>query len=200
MSLPFEEEKTAANWLKETQKGYIRIGVLILLSKKPHHGYEIMKAVRERTMGFWRPTPGGIYPVLRDLEESGYIEGEWDAQKKRKRKIYTITATGKNILKRALAKQSQLANNMNDLFKDYIKEVLNVEAASIQAPRVPNIFSMFLEERRRKPEDTINILRHKHAQLEDMIDILQTELREINKKLVQLEQPKVKNTQKIDKN
>ena len=196
MSIPFEEEKTAANWLKETQKGYIRIAVLILLSKKPHHGYEIMKAVRERTMGFWRPTPGGIYPILRDLEQSGYIEGEWDTQKKRKRKIYRVTETGKNVLKRALAKQSQLANNMNDLFKDYIKEVLNVETASIQAPRVPNIFSMFLEERRRKPEDTINILRHKRAQLEDMIKILQTELREINKKLVQLEQPKGRNTQK----
>ena len=46
-----EEEKTAAHWLKETQKGYIRIAVLILLSKKPHHGYEIMREIKERTMG-----------------------------------------------------------------------------------------------------------------------------------------------------
>ena len=40
-------EEKAATWLKETQKGYIRIAVLILLNKKPHHGYEIMKAVEE---------------------------------------------------------------------------------------------------------------------------------------------------------
>ena len=59
-----EEEKAAAHWLKETQKGYIRIAVLILLSKKPYHGYEIMREIKERTMGFWRPTAGGIYPIL----------------------------------------------------------------------------------------------------------------------------------------
>ena len=47
-----EEEKVSAHWLKETQKGYICIAVLILLSKKPCHGYEIMKEIRERTMGF----------------------------------------------------------------------------------------------------------------------------------------------------
>jgi hypothetical protein len=46
-----EEEKTAAHWLKETQKGYIRIAVLILLSKKPYHGYEIMREIKERTGG-----------------------------------------------------------------------------------------------------------------------------------------------------
>jgi PAS domain S-box-containing protein len=30
---------------EEAQKGYIRIGVLILLNKKPSHGYEIMKEI-----------------------------------------------------------------------------------------------------------------------------------------------------------
>jgi DNA-binding PadR family transcriptional regulator len=40
-----DEEATASNWLKETQKGYIRIATLALLSKKPHHGYEIMKEI-----------------------------------------------------------------------------------------------------------------------------------------------------------
>ena len=79
-------EEKAANWFKETQKGYIRIAVLILLSKMPHHGYEIMKAVEERTSGFWRPTAGGIYPILQDLESLGYIEGEWEYQKKRNRR------------------------------------------------------------------------------------------------------------------
>jgi hypothetical protein len=31
-----QEEITAAHWLKETQKGYIRVAVLILLGKKPY--------------------------------------------------------------------------------------------------------------------------------------------------------------------
>ncbi len=66
------EDKTTANWMKEAQKGYIRMGVLILLNKKPSHGYEIMKEINSRTKGFWQPTAGGVYPILRDLEKSGY--------------------------------------------------------------------------------------------------------------------------------
>jgi DNA-binding PadR family transcriptional regulator len=81
-----DEEIAASNWLKETQKGYIRIATLILLSKKPHHGYEIMKEIRIRTKGFWKPTAGGMYPILKDLQKSGYIQGEWDKKTKRKKK------------------------------------------------------------------------------------------------------------------
>jgi hypothetical protein len=32
------QDKTTANWMKEAQKGYIRVAVLILLNKKPPHG------------------------------------------------------------------------------------------------------------------------------------------------------------------
>ncbi|HYB68690.1 MAG TPA: PadR family transcriptional regulator, partial [Candidatus Acidoferrales bacterium] len=121
-----EEEKTAAHWLKETQKGYIRIAVLILLSKKPYHGYEIMREIKERTGGFWRPTAGGIYPILQNLEKSGYVEGEWDVQKKRRRKTYKVTGTGELVLQRALGKESQIANSMSDLFREFMKDVLDV--------------------------------------------------------------------------
>jgi DNA-binding PadR family transcriptional regulator len=47
-----EDETTAGHWLKEAQEGYMRIAALILLSKKPYHGYEIMGEIKERTMGF----------------------------------------------------------------------------------------------------------------------------------------------------
>lgn len=187
-----EDEKAITDWLKETQKGYIRIAVLILLSKKPYHGYEIMKEVRERTMGFWRPTAGGIYPILRDLEDSGYVEGEWDAQKKRKRKIYKITGAGSVVLERALVKESQLATNMSNLFKEYMKDVLDVRVRSLQIPRLPNLFSLFLEERKEKPEDTISILEGKRAQLGEMIKKLQIQLEEIDRRLAKFEEPRQK--------
>ena len=192
--MQLEEEKTAANWLKETQKGYIRIAVLILLNKKPHHGYEIMKEVKERTGGFWRPTAGGIYPILQDLEESRYIKGEWDLQKKRKRKICRITEAGKAVLKRALDKENQLANSMSDLFEEYLKDVLDVKVNPIQMPRMPNLFSVFLEKRKKKPGDTINVLKEKRTQIDCMIEQLQKELGAINKRLAQLEKPKKETT------
>lgn len=185
--MPSEDEKTTTLWLKETQKGYLRIAVLILLSKKPHHGYEIMKEVRERTLGFWRPTAGGVYPILRDLEETGYVKGEWDNQTKRKRKIYEITETGRTVLERALAKESQLSSGMSDLFRDYVNDVLGVKVGLAKFPRVPNLLSAFLEEGEEKPEDTINVLKCKRSQLEEISRQLQKNLEAINARLAQLE-------------
>jgi hypothetical protein len=101
-----DEETAASNWLKETQEGYIRIATLILLSKEPHHGYEIMKETKERTRGLWKPTAGGMYPKFKDLQRSGYIQGEWDAKTRRRRKIYRITESGRTVLKRAVAKEN----------------------------------------------------------------------------------------------
>jgi DNA-binding PadR family transcriptional regulator len=191
-----KEEITAAHWLKETQKGYIRIAVLILLSKKPYHGYEIMREIKERTMGFWRPTAGGIYPILRNLEDSRYIEGKWDLQKKRKRKIFRITQAGKQVLQRSLAKESQIANSMSGLFTEFMKDVLDVEKP-FSMPRIPNLFAVFLEERKEKPEDTMNVLESKRKQIEKMTKELQKELAAINKRIVQLERSEQKGQERV---
>jgi len=191
-----EEEITAGHWLKETQKGYIRIAVLILLSKKPYHGYEIMREIKERTMGFWRPTAGGIYPILRNLEDSRYIKGKWDLQKKRKRKIFRITEAGKQVLERSLAKESQIANSMSGLFTEFMKDVLDVEKP-VSMSRLPNLFSVFLEERKEKPEDTMNVLESKRKQIEKMIKELQKELAAINKRIAQLERSEEKGGKRV---
>jgi len=191
-----QEEITAGHWLKETQKGYIRIAVLILLSKKPYHGYEIMREIKERTLGFWTPTAGGIYPILRNLEDSKYIEGKWDLQKKRKRKIFRITEAGKQVLKRSLAKESQIANSMSGLFTEFMKDVLDLEKP-VSMPRIPNLFSVFLEERKEKPEDTMNVLDSKRKQIERMIKELQKELAAIHKRIAQLERSEQKGRKRV---
>ncbi len=178
-------EEKASGWLKETQKGYIRIAVLILLNKKPHHGYEMMKAVDERTSGFWKPTAGGIYPILQDLENSRYIKGEWDCETKRKRKIYTITEEGKKVLEHTLAKENKLVATMIDLLKEYMKDVLDVEVNQAQLPKTP--FALFLEEGKSKPEDTKKVLENKRIHIEGMIKNMQEEVLQINKRLAQIE-------------
>jgi len=189
-----EQEKTASDWLKEAQKDYMRIAVLILLSKKRHHGYEIMKEVKERTEGFWKPTAGSIYPILRSLEKAGYIKGEWFFQKKRKRKIYQITEEGRLILERALIKQSQIANSMNTLFEEFTRNVLDMEIESLPMPRIPTPFSVFLEDRNKNPEDTPETLKMKRTRIEHIIEMLQNRLKIINKRLAKLEKAEEKNS------
>ena len=133
--------------MKEAQKGYIRMGVLILLNKKPSHGYEIMKEINSRTKGFWQPTAGGVYPILRDLEKSGYIKGQWETQKNRRLKVYKITESGEQILRKAILKQTEIFNNIGSLFREFSRDVLNVEAVDDSMPKIPSPFSAFLEEK-----------------------------------------------------
>ena len=178
-----EEEKAASNWLKETQKGYIRIATLILLSKKPYHGYEIMKEIKERTRGFWKPTAGGMYPVLKNLQESRYIQGEWNAKTGRRKKTYRITETGRTVLRRALAKENQLASSMRNLFEEYMKDVLQVEAEPSGILKMPLPLSELLKETEEKKEDTIKRLEEQRRQIQDMIKQLQKQLKTIKKRL-----------------
>ena len=185
-----EEEKTTTGWLKEAQKGYIRIAILILLNKKQYHGYEIMKEIKDRTRGFWRPTPGGVYPILRSLEKAGYIKGEWLFQEKRRRKIYRITDPGRLILEAALAKQTQIANSMSTLFNEFSRDVLDIETKVM--PRVPNPFSIFLEDRNKEPEDRLEALEMERKHIEHLSKMLQSKLRKINQKLAQLKEPERK--------
>lgn len=183
-----ENEEAGANWVKEMRRGYLRIAVLTLLSRKPRHGYEIMKEIKERSGGFWRPTAGGIYPILQSLEESGYVEGEWDAGQRRKRKTYRITEMGKPVLQQALARQNQIADSMSDLFREFMKDVLDVKSAA--RPPVPNLFSTFLEEKKERPEDTVNLLKRKRGHIEEVIENLQNELHVINRRLARMEPQK----------
>jgi DNA-binding PadR family transcriptional regulator len=176
------EEETAAKWLKESQKGYTRIALLILLSEKPHHGYEMMKEVEDKTEGFWKPTAGGVYPILQSLEKAGYIKGEWGPQK-RKRKIYRLTESGKLILDRALMKHSQIADSMNSLFEEYAKAVLDLDPKAVAMPRMPNPFSPFLE---KNSKNKLEALEMKRKRMQHMIEMLQKELKTVDERLATL--------------
>jgi PadR family transcriptional regulator PadR len=183
MTMQQDEETVALNWVKEMQKGYIRIATLILLSKKPYHGYEIMKEIKERTRGFWKPTAGGMYPVLKDLQESGYIQGEWDTKTRRRKKTYKITKSGRTVLKRALAKEKQLATTMRNLFEEYIKDVLEVDTQQSLTLSIPLPLSDLLIEANEKEEDTTRRLEEQRRKIQGMIEHLQKNLETINKRL-----------------
>ena len=177
-------DKTASNWMKEAQKGYIRIGVLILLNKKPSHGYEIMSEIKDRTGGFWKPTAGGVYPILRNLEKTGYIKGEWHKQKNRRIKTYRITEKGKIILKNAVIKQNEIANNINTMFQEFARDVLDMESAKVSMPVMPNLFAAFLEEETRKKTD-VEELADQRRQLKQHVRMMQEKLKSIEKELAE---------------
>jgi DNA-binding PadR family transcriptional regulator len=176
------EEKVTANWVKEAQKGYIRIGILILLNKKPSHGYEIMKEINNRTKGFWKPTAGGVYPILGNLEKSGYIKGEWQIQKNRKLKVYKIRESGELILRRAIVKQAEISNNIGSLFREVARDVLDIETENASMPNIPSLFSPFLEEKT-SSEETLKHLENEREHTNEAVKMMQDQLKQIDKRI-----------------
>ena len=75
--------------------GDLQLVLLALLAERPSHGYELIKALEERSGGFYSPSPGMIYPALTWLEEVGYASVAAEGTKK----LYSITETGRAYLK-----------------------------------------------------------------------------------------------------
>jgi DNA-binding PadR family transcriptional regulator len=75
---------------KTLASGDLRFIILALLSEKPGHGYEIIKAIEEHSSGIYSPSPGMVYPALTYLEELGYTASESEGTKK----LHRITEAG----------------------------------------------------------------------------------------------------------
>jgi DNA-binding PadR family transcriptional regulator len=76
----------------EIELGMLQMQILWLVSKKPVHGYELMKRLNE--LKTTKVTQGTLYPALQRLEELSLIK-----RKKSDRIInYSITAKGAKIM------------------------------------------------------------------------------------------------------
>ena len=62
--------------------GDLRLVALYLIEQQPRHGYDLIKAIEEKTGGFYSPSPGVVYPALTFLEEAGYVTSSADGNKK----------------------------------------------------------------------------------------------------------------------
>ncbi len=74
------------------EQGDLKLVVLRLLEEKPRHGYDIIKALEDRTGGVYSPSPGAVYPTLQLLEELGHARAVDEGGG---RKIYEITDAGR---------------------------------------------------------------------------------------------------------
>jgi DNA-binding PadR family transcriptional regulator len=75
--------------------GDLRLVLLGLLAERASHGYELIKALEQRSGGFYSPSPGMVYPALTWLEEVGYASVAAEGTKK----LYSITDPGRAYLK-----------------------------------------------------------------------------------------------------
>ena len=86
--------------------------VLQLLHAQPDSGYGLMQRISSLG-GIFPVNPNTIYPLLRRLEERGFIRGELDPSTKRGTMLYRITGTGEERLE-----------NIKTNFKPYLTNLI----------------------------------------------------------------------------
>ena len=73
------------------RRGILKFALLKLLDELPRHGYDLIRAVREKG---WGAGAGSVYPLLAALESAGLIAGREEGD----RRVYDITEKGRQVL------------------------------------------------------------------------------------------------------
>jgi len=92
--------------------GFLKLAILRIVERGPIHGYALMGEIERITEDDWRPSPGSLYPALRDLQKKGLIASESEGRKK----IYSITPLGERVLEEALDHVRSVLRQIGALF------------------------------------------------------------------------------------
>ncbi|HET9781919.1 MAG TPA: PadR family transcriptional regulator [Candidatus Dormibacteraeota bacterium] len=88
-----------SDWLAQTRRGVLELGLLMLLRKDSRYGYELVTALAR-----WpalEVSEGTLYPLLRRLERSGLLTSSWrESPSGPPRKYYSLTNAGRRQLDR----------------------------------------------------------------------------------------------------
>lgn len=109
---------SSKNFERRLTRERFSIFLLWLLSKKERHGYEMIRTIG-CDRGMAPAAASKIYPLLNSLLRKGLISQRKDMHGKRARKVYRLTAKGREALRRA--KQYMRSS---PLMVQYAKEML----------------------------------------------------------------------------
>jgi DNA-binding PadR family transcriptional regulator len=117
----------------------LQLLLLALLADKPSHGYELIKAVEERSNGYYSPSPGMVYPALTYLEEIGHASVAPEGT----RKLYSATEAGRKhladnrtALETLLAQLQQIGRRMQKVRRALQPDAAASEAVDASAPEL----------------------------------------------------------------
>ena len=93
--------------------------VLHYISHGPCYGNQLMERIASLTAGVLHVNPNTMYPLLRDLEGRGLIEGTWEHPDRRSRRYYALTPAGRKeyeaLLKNVLPFLGDLARSLDGI-------------------------------------------------------------------------------------
>ena len=98
-------------------KGIAPVVVLEILSRGRMYGYELSRAIEQRSGKVLILGKGTLYPLLYNLEAKKLIRAKWEsAETGRKRRYYSITGKGKDELAKQKTQLKELTTGLNLVF------------------------------------------------------------------------------------
>src|SRR3954454_14900191 len=85
------------------RRGGFPLLVLQLVAREPTYGNRLIESIEEITDGTISVNPNTMYPLLREMEGQGLVEGRWELPDRRTRRYYSITPAGRREYKRLKA-------------------------------------------------------------------------------------------------
>lgn len=95
------------------KRGTVDLAVLRVLKEKDMYGYEIVKAVYEKSGGRFELPLGTLYPVLYRFVENGYLSDRDEIVNKRLRKYYHLEESGKEYFLALLEEYQKISAGIN---------------------------------------------------------------------------------------
>jgi DNA-binding PadR family transcriptional regulator len=74
--------------------------VLHLLGREPAYGNRLIELIEEITQGTISVNPNTMYPLLREMEGRGLVEGRWEPPHTHTRRYYSMTPAGRREYRR----------------------------------------------------------------------------------------------------
>ncbi|MFN2449634.1 MAG: PadR family transcriptional regulator [Candidatus Baltobacteraceae bacterium] len=97
--------------------------ILHLVKAQPDHGYGLMQRIDSLCGGLIAVNTNKIYPLLRRLEERGFLSAVWENPQKRSRRIYRITPEGDARLDRIKSAMLPYLNAISEAIDDLRREL-----------------------------------------------------------------------------
>jgi DNA-binding PadR family transcriptional regulator len=97
--------------------------VLHYISQGPSYGNQLMERIAEVTAGVVSVNPNTMYPLLRQLESRGLIEGKWEHPERRTRRYYSITGEGRAEYERLVEEVRPFLDSVSASIDEIVREV-----------------------------------------------------------------------------
>lgn len=97
--------------------------VLHLISEGPSYGNQLMERIGAMTAGVLSVNPNTMYPLLRQLEGRGLIEGRWEHPERRSRRYYSLTGEGREEYARLVEEVRPFLDSVKSSIDEIVREV-----------------------------------------------------------------------------